>query len=495
MLEAPELGLGTALALALAAVWDEQDRSRLGWLVALGALAGLQVMVELNIGLVTVGLAVLAVAGGARRGRRAASGCLSFLVAVLLAAAITRQNLSNLGSYLRGSLQVTLGYSSAMSTSSGRGAEDVFAAVLALLVALIFGLAARQLPKRAKWSVATMLAGWGWEALKEGFVRHDLHDLTFLGLMVVVLALARLPRHLLPLQGCAFLTAMAMALVANGGVVDSLHSPIEDARALGTEVYDLALGGSVASQSEDNRLELLETGDDLPASGLRALSPYTVAGDPFEVGLSYAYPQLRWGPEPVLQSYSAYTSYLDNLDARFLASKKAPERILDQALAIDGQDPWWAPSSTDVALVCHYEPLGSLAAWQVLARVPDRCGPARLVRVDHAPFGQRVKVPTLRGDLVVAAFSLTSPLWARLEGWALKPPATFATTWTPRQAVTYRFLPGTAADEHIIDIPTRLRYGSGFAPAPVKWLTMSGGGWSRGQGRFTVTFYALAVRP
>src|SRR5581483_4405226 len=88
MLEAPELGLGTALAIALAAVWEAPDRARPGWLVALGALAGLQLMVELNVGLVTSGLAVAAVAGGDARPRRAVAGAVSFMAAVALSAAL-----------------------------------------------------------------------------------------------------------------------------------------------------------------------------------------------------------------------------------------------------------------------------------------------------------------------------------------------------------------------------------------------------------------------
>ena len=53
------------------------------------------------------------------------------------------QSLANIPSYLRGSLQVTLGYSSAMSTTSGRGLEDLFAAVLALAGAALYAACLR----------------------------------------------------------------------------------------------------------------------------------------------------------------------------------------------------------------------------------------------------------------------------------------------------------------------------------------------------------------
>ena len=59
-----------------------------------------------------------------------------------------------------------------------------------------------------------------------------------------------------------------------------------------------------------------------------------------EDSLSIAYPELHWDPVPVLQSYSAYTTYLDNLDASFLSSARAPQRLLYQPATIDLRDPF-----------------------------------------------------------------------------------------------------------------------------------------------------------
>jgi hypothetical protein len=52
---------------------------------------------------------------------------------------------------------------------------------------------------------------------------------------------------------------------------------------------------------------------------------------PQEIALAWAY-HLDWRPIPVLQSYSAYTSDLDQLDADFLTSTRAPQRILCSVL-------------------------------------------------------------------------------------------------------------------------------------------------------------------
>ena len=81
-----------------------------------------------------------------------------------------------------------------------------------VLLAGVFALALVGDLVREKAAISLMLAGWAWEVVKEGFVRHDLHDLTFFGLFVVALCLARLPRLIVPVQ------AGAIALAAFLGV-------------------------------------------------------------------------------------------------------------------------------------------------------------------------------------------------------------------------------------------------------------------------------------
>lgn len=494
-LEAPELATGTAFGLAVAAVGSAAEAGRLRLPVLLGALAGFQVLVELNVGAVATVLTVLAVLGGANRARRGAASLTAFLLTLLVPYVLAGQHLTNLASYIGGSLQVTLGYSSAMSFSDGRRAEDVFALVLVVLVAAVYTLAFRHRPLRVRVAVALMLGGFGWESLKEGFVRHDQHDLIFCGLALACLCLARLPRPWLPVQGVAVVTAAVFSVVANGGVVSSMYSPLEDARALNHVVAAVLVPARLAYPEQVARYQLLVTGEQLPPSLVRALAPYTVAGEPWEVGLKYAYPGLRWRPEPVLQSYSAYTTYLDDVDANFLRSARAPQRILYQPQTVDHRYPYWDAPAAQLATYCRYKQIGAVSGWQVLARVPYRCGPARALGTVTAHFGQAVHVPAARrGEMVVATFALSSPALARLEGFLLKPPEVEVRLGSGDGTRTYRFVPGTAGDAHVISPASTLGY-TAFAPTAVTALSFRGGGWSDGQGTVTVRFSAVPVRP
>ncbi len=497
LLEAPELALAAALGLALACLRARSDRARLALLTALGALAGFQVLVEVNVGLVTAGLAVLAVAGSSDRwGRAALRAATAFFTVVLVALVAASQSLSNFGSYLHGALAVAIGYGSAMGSSAGRGAEDWYAALDLALAALVFTLALRGSPSRHKVAVVLMLALWAGEAIKEGFVRHDLHDLTFFGLFVVALGLARLPRHLVPVQAASMGLAALLVCVANGAVPPSLHSPLEDVRSIYHEIADLASTARWAKVQAIARYQVRATGDALHPAVVEALAGYTVAAEPWEDALSFGYPQLRWRPEPVLQSYSAYTSYLHRLDASFLASPRAPERILYQPVALDDRDPFWDPPATMVATYCHYRQLSVSSPWQVLGLVPDRCGEGRVVGRALAHFGQAVDVPLDPGNLVLASFSLSSPVLARAEGLVLKPPALRVTTWASHQSgggTVFRFVPGTAGDDHVLAAPVSLGYSPAFTPPPVQRLEVTGGGWQPGQGQVTVTFLAVPM--
>jgi hypothetical protein len=331
--------------------------------------------------------------------------------------------------------------------------------------------------------------------VKEGFVRHDLHDLTFFGLFVVALCLARLPRSLVPVQAGAIALAALLACIANGGPPPSLHSPREAARALEQEVRDLVVQSRWQHQEAVAREQVRLTGATLAPDLVSSLQGYSVANETWEDAFSLAYPQLRWDPLPVLQSYSAYTTYLDDLDASFLSSGRAPQRLLYQPATIDLRDPFWDPPATLEAMYCHYQQVGVSGQWQVLARASDRCGQARVIGVAKATFGQPIPVPAARGEMEVATFSLSSPLWARAEGVLLKPPQLQVTTWaegTPKPT-TYRFISGTSGDAHVLAVPASLGYSRQFAPPTVLQLELTGGGWTLGQGSVRVTFFAVPM--
>jgi len=489
--EAPELGAALSLGLALA-VMDGKDGEgpQQVLLAGLGAFSAFQLLVEVNVGLVSIFLTVVAVASQGPRLRRAIVTALPFIGCLVLALVAANQSLSNFPSYIRGSLSVLTGYAPAMATGGERGTENWYAVVDLALVAAVFAFALRRRSAAKKAAISLALVGWAWEALKEGFVRHDKHDLVFFAVVLLALCLARLPA-LAPLQAVAVVVAAVLACLAGGGAPSPMRSPVEDVRAIASEVGDLVLPGKWAGVERYGRLQVRVTGGQLSNGTLALLKGRTFAAEPFEDALSFAYPTLRWRPEPVLQAYSAYTSYLDQLDASFLSGPRAPDVLLWQPETIDGRDPTWDPPATVVAMYCHYSSLGTEGSWLVLAHSRDRCGAPQLLGRVSARFGQLVTSPPAphAGDIVVASFSVPSPLSAAVEGFLLKPPA----VWVLADGHRYRFVTGTASDEHVISAPSSLGFPPGWSGSTISAFSFEGGGWPAGEGKVEVSFYALGL--
>jgi hypothetical protein len=496
-----DIAAATALGLALAALAAEQERARLTFIGLLGALTGFQFMVKTNDGLLALGLSVVVVVlGDVHRRRAMAAGALPLLAVFVAGWLAAGQSAGNIASYVRGSLSVAIGYNSAMQLSKGRGAEDWYAAVVCALLVFLYALSVRGKQRQYQLAVFALLGGWLWAALKEGFVRHDKHDLTFFGLALVAVLLARLKRTYVPLQAGIFAVTAVIFCVAAGMVPAQLHSPGATTSAFFQDAGQVLGFGGFGPAREIARRQFLSSGDTLPPAILALLVGHSVAVEPVENSIVYAYPQLDWDPEPVLQSYTAYTSYLDRLNAGFLGSSRAPERILYQPwVVIDGRDQFLDPPATLESMYCHYVQLPAPGPAQVLERTADRCGqPVELSRVS-AHFGAAVAVPGEPGKMVTATFLFGTPLGAKAEGIVLKPPTMSLTAWTGRpgprpRPQAYRFIPGTAADYHVLSVPASLGYSASFTPPDIKRLALSGGGWSPGQGRYTVTFYSVSLK-
>lgn len=80
----------------------------------------------------------------------------------------------------------------------------------------------------------------------------------------------------------------------------------------------------------------------------------------------------HWHPLPVIQSYLAYTSQLDRLNARALGAPNGPMMILRHRGAvagsigsIDWRFPGWESPAAMRAMLCRYRPVRTTAHWAV----------------------------------------------------------------------------------------------------------------------------------
>jgi hypothetical protein len=209
-----------------------------------------------------------------------------------------------------------------------------------------------------------------------------------------------------------------------------------------------------ASQSK-----LVKRVEALPVAVLAAVRGRCVTVEPVEIAVIWAY-QLRWCPLPALQSYSAYTSRLDHLDAAAYAdARSGPGGVLRRIEAIDGRNPTWESPAAMLSLLCHFRQVASGGGWQALARVPDRCGPLEPFAVLHARLGQTLTLPSvLPGRVLVAAVDgLGVGFGERLASLFVR----VAKRYVLINGQPYRVPPDTAPDGLLIGVPAAADY-----PAP-----------------------------
>jgi hypothetical protein len=490
---AADFGSAVALGLGLAILQARDRGRRFALAVGLGALAGFELLVKSNDGVVVVGVLVLAVGGasGSRHeravtiGQAAAAAAATFLVSWSAAG----QSLANIPSFIRGSVSLAVGYSSAMGGSLRSGRIAWYAVAAAGILVLAFTPSFRDRPARWRAAATLMLAGWCWAVTKDGFVGGN-HFLGFFRIMLAAVALSGVVRPARPLYIVSLVLAGLVTVIA---AHPPPPNPVASVRSFVSQIADIAQPGRFSQLTTSARERLIKE-ERLSPGILALIRGRSVAIEPWEDIVAWGDPGARWDPEPVVQAYSAYTPYLDGADASFVASRSAPARILYTKGSFDARDPFMDPPATAEAIYCHYAQIALSPDWQVLGRVPDRCGPAVRIGEARTHFGQPVSVPSARGKMVVASFTFAAPFAYKVESLLLKPSNTYLTTWSGHAApITYRFVAGTAQDAHVLKVPAALGYAAGFTPPPVRALELSGGGWPTGKGPITVVFSAVAM--
>jgi hypothetical protein len=243
--------------------------------------------------------------------------------------------------YLKGTLEITNGYSSAMSF---QGDAIELAAAVEVLIGIGAYLFIGAKPCRALvWFLVAVLTIPLLLSVKHGFVRQDVHVLNFFCFAALTLALISI---LLPVTGKRGIVAQLVLL--NFGLI-SFEYQIP---RLGLDEAAADVSGVRAASMAWGALWLPETRAALRASGERNYSPEerlepalrTILADRPVAFLSYGYggafhEGLNVQLYPVVQKYAAFTPYLDDLNARWIR-EKGPRFLLFDGQTIDGRHPW-----------------------------------------------------------------------------------------------------------------------------------------------------------
>ena len=255
--------------------------------------------------------------------------------------------------YIANSLEISSGYSSAMSIFGPRKVVLVAISELLLILALIilvikegklgFGLAL----------ILTLFLGF-----KHGFVRQDGHILVFVRLtsFLVAICLSKLKtnrfKKLAYFLNIYVLTLALLLPTLQGLSVERRINALRPALVANklTSILNISsLEAKISAETDANLAQVK-----LPKNIRNLVKDSSIDIIPWEISLVAAN-QLNWKPRPIFQSYSAYTTKLDNIN--FESFLKDPrDYILYTFASIDKRHPFFDEPKTLAYVFCNYNP-------------------------------------------------------------------------------------------------------------------------------------------
>jgi hypothetical protein len=488
----PEYVLALVLVVCVAVLSRADDGPVSLWIwLALGGVFSVFSLVKVSLSVGIAAALIITVACLTRgRGRAIVALATGATTTFCLCWFGTGNGFGNILAFARASAAIISGYSAAMSIEDPTRSDNYWFAALAVILVGAFALAhGRGLPRRSRIGIGLVTLVIVWLLFKEGFVRHDYHDLIFFAASPLVLA-AFVPwrRSWVLVPGVLVLTVVTC--IVAGGLPPLVTRPDMAVRNFYSEATTLASSGRRAVVIDQAR-QSLRSASGIPNRMVAMMRGQTVYVSPSYETLVWAYPQLRFDPLPVIADYSAYTPSLDQLDASYLASSDAPHFILRQPYATDGRDPAFEPPATQLAIECRYRQVaGDGGSWQLLERGADRCSQPQPLGTARTGFDHWVAVPTApAGDAVVARFQLSQGWWAKLETILFKPPEVFLRYKGTNPP--WRFVASTASDLHVIRAASTLGYYPAFVPVAPTSLQFSIEGGNGDSAGVKISFYKI----
>lgn len=487
---------------------DASTRVVISLIAGAALVTGALFLVKLNTGITAFAIFGVGAWGTAANRFRAAAG---FVVATVLSTVglwiASGHEVAQFSQFLSHALEVISGHNTAMTFEQSTRLWEYPAAVV------VAGILVTRLHREtSSWQPVRRVAAMLMTGLfllslfKAGFVRHDGHSIVFFATSALIYpAFVSDRQKLVPrlVAGAVMLLAFGAAMritplqfvtaaTSARAAFDQLHTALMPERR--TQVVEEARAAMRAAYGLDPRTLALVRGK-------------TVHVDPWETAAAWAYPELRWNPAPVFQAYLAYTPELDRLNARFLASAEAPQRILRHtqyiylpqpssitAPSLDGRNPDFESPESALTMLCHYAELHSTHAWQVLGKTADRCSAPRLIDSVEARFGETIHVPSsgFEREVVFArARGVNEGLGKELRALLFRSETWFVYVNGQR----FKLVPDTAAGSLILHIPRRARYSPPYDFDEVRTLAISDSdAGAVGATGLTLEFYAVRIK-
>ena len=271
--------------------------------------------------------------------------------------------------YLRGSYELTVGYKAMAIEDHSRILE--YPAIIVLLIFLFYKIWKSSLPFPGKISmVATNLLFFEY-----GFTRHDGHSIysfMWVGLSFLIVLSGNFTRSRKGMVLSTSLSIVFMLIVSQYSILGLLDFTPRVQQSINA-LKNLTNTNHDSLDQQD--LNALRQNANVPETMLSEIGQSSLSILPVNQLVAKAY-SLNLSQPPVPQLYSAYTPWLDQVNANFYSSQEKPKFLLEETpSAIDGRNPFWEAPRTQLGILCNYIPVSSSERWLLLtARNNSICG-------------------------------------------------------------------------------------------------------------------------
>lgn len=386
---------------------------------------------------ILAGIGVLVVAArhlADRRPAMAGATALGFAAALLTAWLAAGQTFGNLPACIRAAYEIVAGYGPAMCVPGPWPEVALGVILLALLAGLGAVLGDGSVPRFQVLAAGLVLVAGVFVQWKLGFTRGDHPRVFFITMLLVPFVLTacvpppprgRTTRWMLTVGAVlASLVGAHWSRDPQLGLDLDLPGTLSEAGSRLVEHTAYVF----APRALEARLQHLWERD----RHEQPLLPQTeavvgkAAVDLFSWHQGIVFSQgMNWRPRPVFQSYSAYTPYLLDLNARFFRSERAPEYLIFSSLALDRRFYALEDSQALLEIFPRYSPVLIEHGCVLLKRKAQAPGttPERTTVLDRAVrMGERVDLGGLPGSEQTLAVHIDYTMWGRLLALAYQPP-------------------------------------------------------------------------
>ncbi|KTC93486.1 hypothetical protein [Legionella cincinnatiensis] len=359
---------------------------------------------------------------------------------------VSKQSSLDLYFYFKSGIAIISGYTEAMSISGNIWNIFYYLFAAFILLGAIFyekGIFSSKL----KFLIFLSFFFYLFVAFKGGFVRHDGHALISASTILIATQLFSLivsSRQAALASLVSFLACLYISSDYNKPqyIINNMKS-----------VYFLAWNGLKNNFLNDAQLEN-EYNKTLDRMRDKVKFPnFEGTTDIYSYNQSYLLASRNnWNPRPILQSYSAYTPLLMQINKMHLLNKKSPDNIIFKLETIDDRMPSFEDAPSWPVFLSNYQPSILKNDFLYLHRKSLLSETPRMenIKKDEYSLGERIYIPKETSP-IFAEIHIKQKLFGKLMNILYKPKPLQITLYLNNGAIkTYRIISEMAKSEFLI---------------------------------------------